>query len=326
MKAGVAGEADIGRAVGILREGGLVAFPTETVYGLGADAANPDAVQKIFTAKGRPADHPLIVHIPEAGQMEEWAREIPQEARTLASLHWPGPLTIVLPRSAHAPEIVTGGLDTIALRVPGHPLALALLDAFGRGLAAPSANHHGRVSPTTAQHVREELGDAVEMILDGGPCGVGLESTIVDLSSGSPQVLRPGAVTAEMLERDLGVPVPVIEEAEVRAPGQMPSHYAPHARVIVAESAADAVREAEQAGKAGLKAGVLSGEALEGLPRSVQLLELPEDLDEQARQLYDRLRDADRLGLDVLVVVPPPGRGIGDAIRDRLRRAAGPRE
>jgi L-threonylcarbamoyladenylate synthase len=325
MKGRIA-EADIERAVRILRDGGLVAFPTETVYGLGADAANPEAVHRIFSAKGRPADHPLIVHIPEAGQMQEWAREIPEEARTLASLHWPGPLTIVLPRSEHAPDVVTGGLDTIALRVPGHPLALALLDAFGRGLAAPSANRHGRVSPTTAEHVREELGDAVEMILDGGPCGIGLESTIVDLSSGSPRVLRPGAVTAAMLGRDLGEPVPVVEEADVRAPGQMPSHYAPRARVLLAESAREAIREAEHARKAGLKAGVLSAEVLDGLPGSVVLFELPEDLDEQARQLYDRLRHADRLGLDVLVVVPPPGRGIGDAIRDRLRRAAGPRE
>jgi L-threonylcarbamoyladenylate synthase len=325
MKGGIAGEADIERAVRTLREGGLVAFPTETVYGLGADAANPEAVERIFAAKGRPADHPLIVHIPDAGHMDEWAREVPEEAKKLASLYWPGPLTIVLPRREHAPDIVTGGLDTIALRVPGHPLALALLGSFGAGLAAPSANRHGRVSPTTASHVREELGDAVEMILDGGACGVGLESTIVDLASATPRVLRPGAVTTEMLERVLGAPVPVAEEADVRAPGQMPSHYAPRARVEVAASGSEALRAAERGRAEGLRVGLLGSERPEALPDGVVALELDGDLDEQARQLYERLRQADHLGLDLLVVIAPEGEGIAEAMRDRLRRAAGPR-
>jgi L-threonylcarbamoyladenylate synthase len=195
---------DIERAVALLRAGELVAFPTETVYGLGADAANPAAVAKIFAAKGRPQDHPLIVHLDGAAQLDAWARDIPAYAFELAEAFWPGPLTLILKRQPGVPDAVTGGQDTVGLRVPGHPLALELLRAFGGGLAAPSANRFGRISPTTARHVREELGEAVAMVLDGGPCQVGIESTILDCTGGAPRILRPGMVGAPALGRVLG--------------------------------------------------------------------------------------------------------------------------
>lgn len=191
-------------AVRILRAGGLVAFPTETVYGLGAHAANPAAVRRIFAAKGRPADHPLIVHLAHEEQVSRWAREFPPQARRLAQAFWPGPLTLILKRAAHVIDEVTGGQDTVGLRIPSHPMARALLTAFGDGVAAPSANRFGRISPTTAAHVQEELQGKVDMILDGGPCPVGIESTIVDLSSGKAVLLRPGHVSRAQLEGELG--------------------------------------------------------------------------------------------------------------------------
>ncbi|MEK7737911.1 MAG: L-threonylcarbamoyladenylate synthase, partial [Pseudomonadota bacterium] len=200
--------AQIAHAVTLLRAGELVAFPTETVYGLGADAANPAAVAKIFAAKGRPADHPLIVHLPSAEALDAWAREVPESARKLAAAFWPGPLTLILKRQPQVPDAVTGGQDTVGLRVPDHPLALALLKAFDggrfRGIAAPSANRYGRISPTSAAHVRAELGAAVPLVLDGGDCQVGIESTIVDLSRGTPRLLRPGAIGAADIAHVLG--------------------------------------------------------------------------------------------------------------------------
>ncbi|WP_442770390.1 L-threonylcarbamoyladenylate synthase, partial [Zoogloea ramigera] len=195
---------DIQRAVQLLRQGELVALPTETVYGLGADALNPDAVAKIFAAKGRPSDHPLIVHLADASQIMTWAREVPKDAIALARAFWPGPLTLILKRDESVPDLVTGGQDTVGLRVPNHPVALELLRAFGSGVAAPSANRFGRISPTTAEHVRQELGERVALILDGGACAVGLESTIVDLSRGVPVILRPGAIGADDIARVLG--------------------------------------------------------------------------------------------------------------------------
>src|SRR5688500_12546066 len=188
------------RAVEMLRAGGIIALPTETVYGLGADADNEAAVRKVFAAKGRPADHPVIVHLASGAQIDQWATDIPPAARTLADAFWPGPLTIILKRSPRALDVVTGGLDTVGLRVPSHPVAQHLLTRFGGAIAAPSANRFGRVSPTTAEHVRQEFGSAVDLILDGGDCQVGLESTIVDLSSGASAILRPGFVTAEQIE------------------------------------------------------------------------------------------------------------------------------
>jgi len=221
------------QAVRVLRQGGLVAFPTETVYGLGADAGNELAVRRIFAAKGRPSTHPLIVHLAAADAMDAWAREVPSPARRLAEAFWPGPLTLVLPRSDLASDAVTGGQPTVALRVPAHPVALELLARFGGGIAAPSANRFGGVSPTTADHVRADLGSDVDLVLDGGPCTVGVESTIVDLSSETLSILRPGGVPQEEIERVLGLSVPVRAEGGPRMPGTLPSHYAPRAGLVL---------------------------------------------------------------------------------------------
>ncbi|MBU2822829.1 threonylcarbamoyl-AMP synthase, partial [Acidithiobacillus ferrooxidans] len=215
------------RAAEILRSGGLVVFPTETVYGLGADAENPAAVARIFAAKGRPADHPLIVHMARRDHLSQWSRDIPPAAFVLARRYWPGPLTLILHRACRVPDRVTGGQDTVGLRVPDHPLALMLLEAFSGGIAAPSANRFGQVSPTTVAHVREELGDAMDFILDGGPCRVGIESTILDLSGHQPRLLRPGAITLAEIEAVLEQPVIPQGNDALRAPGMLRSHYAP---------------------------------------------------------------------------------------------------
>jgi len=226
---------DIEQAARVLRAGGLVAFPTETIYGLGADAENVGAVERIFAVKGRPSTHPLIVHIGGADQLRDWAADVPEPARLLAERFWPGPLTLVLWRSHRVPFAVTGGLETVALRVPDHPVALALLSAFGGGVAAPSANRLGSVSPTTARHIREDLGTDVALVLDGGPCEVGVESTIVAVTGEQPAILRPGGVAREDLERVLGHPLPMRSNIPIRVPGHHPSHYAPRARVILVE-------------------------------------------------------------------------------------------
>lgn len=313
---------DVNQAAALLRAGGLVAFPTETVYGLGADARNPAAVARIFSAKGRPADHPLIVHLADAEQLTLWARDIPETAWRLAAAFWPGPLTLVLPRMAGVPDAVTGGLDTVGLRVPAHPMVLALLAAFDGGIAAPSANRYGRVSPTSAEDVREELGDAVDLVLDGGRCAVGIESTIVDLSSATPRMLRPGAITERALRRVLGRRLAKTGDTHVRSPGRKPSHYSPQARVVLASS--DNVRQQVEAWRQhGQRAGVLAPHRPTALPDDVTWLHLAGGFREQAHALYRRLREADHLGLQVLVVVMPEDTGLGHALRDRLRRAAG---
>lgn len=311
------------RAVEILRRGGVIALPTETVYGLAANAEDELAVRRIFAIKGRPATHPLIVHLPDAEALPLWARHVPDEARRLAAAFWPGPLTLVLPRSPRATDAVTGGQDTVALRVPNHPVALAVLRALGGGLAAPSANRFGRVSPTTAEHVRLDLGDEVELILDGGPCTVGVESTIVDLSSGAPAILRPGGLPAEELERVLGRPVPVNLEPSVRVSGSLGSHYAPRVGVVLVEPA-EAISRAESLRLQGLQVGVL-GPASLALPRDLLRFDIPEDPAGAAQLLYMRLREADMAGLDVLIACLPPAQGLGLAVRDRLSRAAAPR-
>ncbi len=297
----------ITRAAAILRAGGLVAFPTETVYGLGADAANPDALHRLYAVKGRPADHPVIVHLAAAAQLDDYASELPEIARALAHACWPGPLTLVVRRRAGAvADAATGGRDTVGLRVPDHPLALALLRAFSGGVAAPSANRFGKVSPTTAQHVRDDLGADVDMVLDGGPCRVGVESTIVDVTSAVPVILRVGGVSEERLAAIVGARLDRRTSGEVAAPGTLPSHYAPNARVeIVGPDAVTARAEALRA--TGLRVGVLEPLAT---------------IEDDARDLYRRLRDADARGLDVLLVVPPPDAGLGAAVLDRLRRAA----
>lgn len=313
---------EIALAVEILRAGGLVAFPTETVYGLGADASNPAAVRRIFAAKGRPVSHPVIVHVSEAAALKEWAAEVPPAAWELADAFWPGPLTIVLRRARWVPGEVTGGADTVALRVPAQPVALELLVAFGGGLAAPSANRFGRVSPTRAEHVRHDLGGAVDLVLDGGPCTVGVESTIVDLSGRQPALLRPGGIGAERIAEVLGGPLGS-GDGSVAAPGTLASHYAPSATVEIVTAAGAVVRGAQLAA-AGCSVGVLAPEPIPGLPGTVEALPPAGGPSAYAQCLYQRLREADRRGLDVLLAVPPPEVGIGAAVADRLRRAAHP--
>ncbi|HZI03798.1 MAG TPA: L-threonylcarbamoyladenylate synthase [Archangium sp.] len=313
----------IARAVEILRRGGVIALPTETVYGLAANAEDELAVRRIFAIKGRPATHPLIVHVARAEALTAWARQVPEEAWRLASAFWPGPLTLVLPRTERATDAVTGGQDTVALRVPGHPVALAVLEALGGGVAAPSANRFGRVSPTTAEHVRADLGAEVDLVLDGGPSTVGVESTIVDLSSGEPVVLRPGGLAVEEVERVLGRPVPVRASSTVRVSGSLASHYAPRAGVVLAEPAQVAGR-VEALRAQGQRVGVL-GPASLSLPGGVPRYDVPEDPGGAARVLYTRLREADEQGHDVLVACLPRAEGLGRAVRDRLARAAAPR-
>ena len=315
-------QADISRAVEVLNRGGLIGLPTETVYGLGADAGNLAAVARIFAAKQRPADHPLIVHLHDIAQISTWAADIPPLAWQLAEAFWPGPLTMILRRAAPVLDAVTGGLDTIALRIPDHPLALALLEKFGRGIAAPSANRHGRGSPTTADHVREDLGDAVDIVLDGGPCRIGIESTIVDLSSGALRMLRPGAITRHDLAGISNMRVDTYTNAVMRSPGMHSSHYAPRARVILVSP--EQIALALDAWRArGCRVGLLGAQPPPTGCDGVTWLALSPSNATQAQELFGKLREADHLGLDVLVTVLPDDDGLGHALRDRLQRAAG---
>lgn len=310
----------IAQAVELLRAGQVVALPTETVYGLGADALNPAAVARIFALKGRPTDHPLIIHLPPEAALDDWAAEVPPAARALAEAFWPGPLTLILPCGPRVPRAVTGGQDTVALRVPDHPLALALLRAFGRGIAAPSANRFGHISPTTAAHVRAEFGDEIPLILDGGACRVGLESTIVDLTRGAPVVLRPGAITAQDIDRLLGT-APDIETGPARgpaprAPGLLQRHYAPHTPAELVASAALPGRLAELAAL-GQRVGVL---AL-GHTQPLAGISLPPDPAAYGQGLYAALRELDRCGYARLLIETPPQDDAWQAVNDRLRRA-----
>jgi L-threonylcarbamoyladenylate synthase len=310
------------RAAAVLRAGGLVAFPTETVYGLGADASDPVAVGRIFAVKGRPRAHPLIVHLPEPDVLDAWADDVPPAAHVLADAFWPGPLTLILNRSPRVPDAVTGGQDTVGLRVPDHPVARALLERFGGGVAAPSANRFGKVSPTTAAHVQADLGDEVDLILDGGPCTVGIESTIVDLTGPVPEVLRPGGVSDARLAEVLGTePRAWTGGQPARAPGMLPAHYAPRARVEVVTEVSVAERAAKLLAE-GASVGVLAPGVIDELPDGTVELEPAGGPVEYARLLYGRLRQADRLGLDILLAVPPPATGVGIAVGDRLQRAA----
>lgn len=316
---------DIEKAAGVLRAGGLVAFPTETVYGLGANAEDPAAVARIFQVKGRPPSHPLIVHLADAQHLADWVQEVPPTARLLAEHFWPGPLTLVLRRGPRVPLEATGGLETVAVRVPDHPVALALLSAFGGGVTAPSANRFGQVSPTAAHHVRAELGDAVDFVLDGGPCEVGVESTIVDATGEMPSILRPGGVTREDLEAVLGRPLTVHSTSHVRVPGQHPSHYAPRARVVLVEpeKVAD---EAEIAQERGHQVGVLLPPTIADTPvKAHTVVPVPASMAEYARDLYGFLRELDQRGCDLIIASLPVEEGLGLAIANRLRRAAGPR-
>ncbi len=299
-----------------LLTGGLVAFPTETVYGLGADACNAEAVARIYAAKGRPADHPLIVHVASMDGLGDWAADVPAYAISLARDFWPGPMTLVVKRSALAADFVTGGQDTIGVRVPNHPVALGLLEAFakagGKGVAAPSANRFGNVSPTTAQAVSDELSDYLadgDLILDGGPCDVGVESTIIDCTGDMPKILRPGAITAQMIAESTGLEVAgVVEESAIRVSGSLEAHYAPAATVVLDQSPVSGQGFIAMADVA----------AGEGVVR----LAAPNNASEFARDLYSALRKADELGLTEVVVAQPRGDGIEIAIRDRLLRAS----
>ena len=298
-----------------LLAGGLVAFPTETVYGLGADACNREAVARIYATKGRPADHPLIVHIASMDGLGDWAADVPSYAISLARDFWPGPMTLVVKRSALAADSVTGGQDTVGVRVPNHPIALGLLEAFeragGKGVAAPSANRFGNVSPTTAQAVSDELHDYLadgDLILDGGPCDVGVESTIVDCAGDVPKILRPGAITQEMIEHSTGLDVSGTDGVAIRVSGSLESHYSPIAKVVLDESPI--------AGQGFI--------AMADVATAVGVIRLatPTTHDEFARVLYSALRAADEQGLETVVVAQPVGNGIAIAIRDRLRRSS----
>ena len=324
----------IQRAAQLLRAGELVAFPTETVYGLGADASNPVAVAKIFAAKGRPADHPLIVHLASAAHLERWARDIPVAARKLAAAFWPGPLTLILKRQPTVPDAVTGGQDTVGLRVPNHPLALELLREFGGadggGLAAPSANRYGRISPTLAQHVAEELGDRVAMILDGGPCAVGIESTILDLSGDpcvTPRILRPGMISAEAIAAVLGqqpeqgtAPNSPNAPNTPRVSGSLAAHYAPRTPMqLVATSELALVVTA--ALNRGTKLAVMARQPASDAREQLHWRVASTDFSQYSHDLYANLRSLDAAGCDLILVETPPVSAEWCAVADRLGRA-----
>ena len=301
-------------AAGYLRAGDLVAFPTETVYGLGADACNSQAVARIYSVKGRPSDHPLIIHISSMDRMGDWASEVPEYAIKLARDFWPGPMTLILKRSELAGDFITGGQDSVGLRVPDHVLALALLEAFeragGKGVAAPSANRFGHVSPTTASAVIEELGGYLskdDLVLDGGACHVGVESTIIDCTGAAPAVLRPGAISVAMIEESTWLKT-TQSDKEIRVSGGLENHYAPIAKVLLCENAV--------AGQ-----GLIAYSGIK-TPEGAIRLASPSDDEEFARIIYSALREADAQRLKEVVVIQPIGMGIAEAIRDRLARAA----
>ena len=307
-------------AAQILRDGGLVAFPTETVYGLGADASNPAAVRKIFVAKRRPSDHPVIVHIADASDLKHWAAQVPNAAWVLAEKFWPGPLTLVLKRAGHVSDLITGGQDTVGVRVPSHPLARQLLKAFGGGIAAPSANSYGRLSPTTAQHVVEELGDAVDLVLDGGPCALGIESTIVDLSGAQPSILRPGEISAAQIEQALSVTLGVLSTASPRVPGAQATHYAPRtALALIHDQDVESFVEGQAPGVA---VAVLARRSRPRNSRAALWQVAPQSASEYAQHLYALLRRMDSAGCELIVVESPPDLPDWAAVRDRLQRAA----
>jgi L-threonylcarbamoyladenylate synthase len=305
----------MGDAAAVLINGGLVAFPTETVYGLGADASNETAVARIYSVKGRPADHPLIVHVASMDALGDWAAAVPTYAIALGRDYWPGPMTLVVSRSELAGNFITGGQDTVGVRVPNHPVALGLLEAFaragGKGVAAPSANRFGNVSPTTAQAVSDELSDYLadrDLILDGGASAVGVESTIIDCTGDVPKILRPGAITEEMIEHSTGLDVVDADGVAIRVSGSLESHYSPIAKVVLDQSPV--------AGQ-----GFIAMADVAMVAGAIRLA-APTTHDDFARVLYSALRAADEQGLNTVVVAQPEGKGIAIAIRDRLKRAA----
>lgn len=311
--------ADIERAATILRDGGLVAFPTETVYGLGADASNDAAVARIFAAKGRPADHPLIVHLASADALTDWARDIPDAAWRLAERFWPGPLTLILKRAPGVADAASAGLPTLGVRVPGHPVAQALLTAFGGGIAAPSANRFGRISPTAADHVMAELAGRIDAVIDGGRCAVGLESTIVDLSGPAPQLLRPGHISSDAIAAVIGSLRTAAPDAPA-APGSLEAHYAPTTPMRLVPPAALEAEYARAASAGG--AAVLARRAPPSQDAAPGFwLRLPDDAHGYGRELYARLREADAAGRACLLIEALPDTAAWAAVNDRLRRA-----
>lgn len=316
------------RAADLLRAGQLVAFPTETVYGLGANALDPEAVGRIYSAKGRPGWNPLIVHVADRAGAEQLARTWPASAEILSERWWPGPLTLVLPRRAPVPDAVTAGLDTVAIRVPSHPVALALLRAAGLPLAAPSANRSGEVSPTTAQHVALSLGDRVPLILDAGPSEVGIESTVVDLSGTEPVLLRPGAVPRSEIEALIG---PVLLPAHVKrndaprpSPGMLERHYSPAATLRLFDATED-VSQSESVTRCRATGGRVAALVRESRPGGVdQVVVMPDSPEEYARELYAALHRLDESRVALILAERPPAGPAWDAIRDRLTRAAEP--
>jgi len=302
---------EVRRAAEILKRGGLVAFPTETVYGLGADASSAKAVAHLYAVKGRPADHPVIVHFASAGQAFAWAREVPEAARQLAARFWPGPLTLILKRSPLARDFVTGGQDTVGLRVPSHPVAHEMLSIFGSGVAAPSANRFGLVSPTTAAHVREDLGDEVDLVLEGGPSDVGIESTIVDLSGAGAVLLRPGGISEEQLGITLRTPT----ADSPRHSGGLERHYAPRtpARLVPAHALDKVI--SSTANRIAVLAFSRPDERVD------YWLRMPRDPAAYAQRLYAALRELDSAGCEAILVEAPPQAAEWAAVLDRLRRA-----
>jgi L-threonylcarbamoyladenylate synthase len=312
--------AAIARAVDHLRAGMLVAFPTETVYGLGADAGNPDAVRRIFAAKGRPAHHPVIVHLADITQMTHWARAVPEGARLLAAAFWPGPLTLILPRASHVNDVVTGGQDSVGLRVPSHPVARELIAAFGGGIAAPSANRFGRISPTTAKHVADDLGDSVEAILDGGACAIGIESTIVAFDGDQPVLVRPGGIGMPALSRALGQSLADADANAPRASGTLPSHYAPRTPAHLVP--ADLLRaEIFQLDERDEIVAVLARTLSRPADFAGVWLQAPADAAQYAHDLYSNLRTLDAANADVILIETVPEGDAWLAVRDRLQRA-----
>ncbi len=312
---------DIAHAVTVLRRGGLVAFPTETVYGLGGDAGNAQAVGRIFVAKGRPADHPLIVHLADVAQLQDWSDDVTPLAQKLARKFSPGPLTLILRRAAAVSDLVTGGQDSVGLRVPAHPVAQALLKAFGGGIAAPSANRFGRISTTTAQHVAEELGDRVDYVLDGGASEIGIESTIVDARGEQPVLLRPGHISVREIENAAGIAMAAPRPDAPRVPGALAAHYAPATTLLLLE--ADLLLElAANLSQQGKRVAVLAMSARQPLLDGLSWLAAPADAARYAHDLYASLRALDAAGCDAILVEQPPQKIEWAAVNDRLMRAA----
>ena len=292
-------------AVANLRNDLLIGLPTETVYGLAALASHPKAISKIFQVKARPTSHPLILHIADYQQLEKWAKDIPQYARNICKNFWPGPLTVILMRTENVCDEITGNRETVAIRIPNHKVALSLLNSLNDGLVAPSANRFGKVSPTCAKHVVDDLGDDVSLVLDGGICEIGVESTIIDCTSNSPQILRSGGISKSDLE-EIGKIEIAQSDGDSRAPGMLEKHYAPICRVELLDSLQQAMHRLNEISAQGL---------------AVEILDFNDDLEMYAKQLYARLRLADDRQIHTVLAVMPSSGGLGDAIRDRLIKA-----